>query len=279
MFRKFILGSVLTAVAGTMLFGTAAWSYFRTAAGEVQAAVKNEVPLEFQIKRAEDLVADLVPEVRKSLHVVAQEQVEIERLERSIDSRAGQLAEKQAAIRTMRSDLETDRTHFVYAGVNYSRAEVASDLAHRFDRFQIADETLDRDRARLETKKRTLASHRQQLDAMLDARKELELEIDRLQARLQSVRAAETVTELAIDDSALSQARTLIEELNNELDVRERLVEEQGTLIGRDGEIPVEVDSVPVDLTDRIDAYFGNETKPSTQKLEMADAAAADDAA
>ena len=259
--RKLFVGGLATVVGSVALFGTAAFSYLRTGVDEVQAVVKNEVPLEFQIKRAEGLVQDLVPEVRKSLHVVAQEQVEIDKLARTIEQRERQHAEKQAAIRTMRDDLATDKTFFVYAGVNYDRADVARDLANRFDRFQIADETLQRDRQRLETKRRTLVSHREQLDAMLDARKDLELEIDRLEARLHSVRAAETVTELAIDDSALSQARTLIEELNGELDVRERLIEEQGTLIGRDGSIPVEVDSVPVDLTDRIDAYFGQNSQ------------------
>ena len=258
MFRKLITGAALATLASTLLFGGAAFSYLRTGVNEVQSAVEGEVPLEFQIKRARDLVADLVPEVRKSLHIVAQEQVEIEKLERSIAERQTRHTEKQAAIRTMRDDLASEQTHFAYAGVNYSREEVVRDLDRRFERFRLADETLTRDRQRLESKRQTLAAHRQQLDAMLDARKDLELEIDRLQARLQSVRAAETVTELAIDDSALSQARTLIEKLNGELDIRERLVEEQGAVLTLEGEIPVETREVPVDLTDRIDAYFGD---------------------
>ena len=257
MLRKLIFGGFATLAASVMLFGDDAFSYLTTGANEVRAAVKNEVPLEFQIKRARDLVDDLVPEVRKSLHVVAQEQVEVEKLEQAIERRQHSLTEKQAAIRTMRDDLDTDSEHFVYAGANYSRDEVTRDLARRFERFQISDETLKRDQSRLEAKRKALASHRQQLEGMLDARKDLEVEIERLEARLRSVRAAETVTQVAIDDSGLSRARQLIEELNGELDVRERLIEEEGAMLTTDGEIPVEVDAVPVDLTSRIDAYFG----------------------
>ena len=265
MIRKFVFGAGLTMLATTLLFGRDAVSYVRTGADEVRAAVKSEVPLEFQIERAKGLVADLVPEVRKSLHVVAEEQVEVERLTEAITHRERTLAEKQAAIRTMRSDLDSDREYFVYAGAEYDREEVARDLARRFERFQIADETLDRDRERLTAKRRALASHREQLEAMLDARKDLEVEIERLEARLRSVRAAETVTEIAIDDSGLSRARTLIAELNQELDVRERLIEEEGLLDTADGSIPVEVDEVPVDLTSRIDAYFGRNAIAETE--------------
>ena len=259
MIRKVLYGAAATAVLSTLVFGSSALSYVRTGVSEVQEAVQSEVPLEFQIERARTLVADLVPEVRKSLHVVAEEQVEVERLEEAITKRQRTLTEKQAAIATMRDDLESDRTHFVYAGVTYSREDVTRDLARRFDRYQVSDETLQRDQARLEAKRKALASHRQQLEAMLDARKDLEVEIERLQARLQGVRAAEAVTELAIDDSSLTQARTLITQLGKELDVRERLVEEGGTAVFAD-EIPVEAEAVPVDLTDRIDAYFGGDS-------------------
>ena len=257
MLRKLVFGGLATLVTSVVLFGGDAFSYLRTGAGEVRAAVKQEVPLEFQIERARDLVADLVPEVRKSMHVVAQEQVEIEKLEQSIDRRQTNLAEKQNAIRTMRSDLASDQTHFVYAGANYSRHEVTRDLARRFDSFLASEETLNRDRERLAAKKRALVSHREQLESMLDARQQLDVELEQLQARLQSVRAAETVSQVAIDDSSLSQARELIAELNGELDVRERLIEEEGMLLDSEIHIPVEADEVPVDLTSRIDAHFG----------------------
>jgi hypothetical protein len=48
-------------------------SYVRTGANTVRATIKQEVPLEFEIQRARELVEQLAPEIRQSLHVIAEE--------------------------------------------------------------------------------------------------------------------------------------------------------------------------------------------------------------
>ena len=46
------------------------------------------MPIEFQIERARDMIKDLVPEIRKNMHVIAKEEVEVKRLDEQIaDSR------------------------------------------------------------------------------------------------------------------------------------------------------------------------------------------------
>ena len=52
-------------------------SYIRTSAGYVTDAVQDAVPIEFQVDRARGMIQDLVPEVRKNMHVIAKEEVEV----------------------------------------------------------------------------------------------------------------------------------------------------------------------------------------------------------
>jgi exopolyphosphatase/guanosine-5'-triphosphate,3'-diphosphate pyrophosphatase len=81
--RTFVVGAAVT-VLGLLLFGRSAASYFSTACGWVTDSVKNSVPLDFEIDRARRMVKDLMPDIRKNMHVIAKEEVEIDRLERQI---------------------------------------------------------------------------------------------------------------------------------------------------------------------------------------------------
>ncbi len=73
---------------------------------------------------------------------------------------------------------------------------------------------------------------------------------------METIRAAETVSHLAIDDSNLSHARKLIDQLNKQLDIKQKVMDAEGEFTGL---IPVEVDAevaVPANIEAQIDAYF-----------------------
>ena len=75
------------------------------------------------------------------------------------------------------------------------------------------------------------------------------------------MRAAETVSHLAFDDSNLSHARKLIADLNKQLDVKQRVLDTEAKFADL---IPVEEmkPEVAGDLDQQIDEYFGNENQP-----------------
>ena len=81
--KTIMSGAAALGIAGLVL-GTQAWSYIRTGVSNVQNAVQSEVPIAFEIDRARNEVQLLIPEIRRSLHVVAEEQVEVEHLKAEI---------------------------------------------------------------------------------------------------------------------------------------------------------------------------------------------------
>lgn len=256
MLKKILIGSAVAVGLGTFVFGREAVSYVRAGCRNVQNAVKAEVPVEFEIERARTLVDQLVPDIRQCMHVIAEQQVDIEHLNAALNRKDGDLAKQKDAILALRSDLGSGKSTFTYASHKYTSGDVKRDLATRFERYKAAEEILSADRQILTAREQTLTANREKLDGLMQAKKELEVKLEQLQARLHTVKAAEAVSQLAIDDSNLSHARKLIDDLNKQLDVKQRVLDAEVKFVGL---IPVEkaTPAVPTDLDQQIDAYFG----------------------
>lgn len=261
MIKKTILGAVALVAVGTFIFGRDFCSYAKTAASSARNAVKGEVPIEFEVDRARKMVEQLIPEIRGSMHVIAEQQVDVEHMGREVDRKSAELSRQKDAMLTLKTDLEKGGTTFVYASRTYTPVEVKQDLAQRFERFKSADETLRRDREILAAREKSLRAHEQKLDGMIAAKKELEVQVEQLEARMKTLQAAETVSTLEIDDSELTHVKKLIRELNKQLDVKEKMLDAEGRFTGL---IPVEpsASQTPVEnVTEEINAYFNEKPK------------------
>jgi chromosome segregation ATPase len=263
MLKKVLIGSGIAIVLSAFVFGREAMSYVRAGCRNVQQAVKAEVPIEFEIERARSLVDQLVPDIRQCMHVIAEQQVDIEHLTVALNRKEADLGKQKDAILALRADLGSGKTTFTYASHKYSTNDVKRDLSTRFERYKAAEELLSADRLILTAREQTLVANREKLDGLMQAKKELEVKLEQLQARLQTLKAAETVSQLAIDDSNLSHARQLIDDLNKQLDVKQRVLDSEAKFTGL---IPVEkaTPAVPADLSQQIDTYF-NQTPESSE--------------
>jgi hypothetical protein len=197
------------------------------------------------------------------MHVVAEQQVDLEQYRTALAQKTADAAKQKEAILALRSDLGSGKNTFIYASHSYSPSEVKRDLATRFEKFKTVEEILSADRKILLAREQTLTANCEKLDGMMQAKKELEVKLEQLQARVQTVKAAETISKLSIDDSNLSHARKLITDLNKQLDVKQRMLDVEGKFVGL---IPVERTGTPVaaDLDEQIDAYFSQTEERDT---------------
>jgi DNA repair exonuclease SbcCD ATPase subunit len=264
MLKKLLVGSAVAALIGGFVLGRDAFSYLRTGAHSMRTAVKREVPLEFEMERARNLVEHLVPDIRRCMHVIAEQQVEVEHLQQQIARRESDLGQQKDAMLTLRGDLESGKAVFVYASHTYSAKDIKRDLTTRFDRYKAADEILKADQKILAARQQNLKANQDKLQGLMASKKELEVKLEQLHARMETIRAAETVSQFAIDDSQLSQARQLIEELNKHLDVKQKVLDAEGQFTGL---IPVEATESPEigeDIGTQIDAYFAPQPADAT---------------
>ena len=95
MLKRILIGSVIAVGLGTFVFGREAVSYLRAGCRNVQNAVKAEVPVEFEIERAKTLVDQLVPDIRQCMHVIAEQQVDVEHLQQTIAQKDGGIGKQK----------------------------------------------------------------------------------------------------------------------------------------------------------------------------------------
>jgi len=252
--RVIIIGSGAM-LLGVLMFGRDAVSYVRTSAGYVKESIHDSVPIEFQIERARGMVKGLVPEVRKNMHVIAKEEVEVQRLEEQIAKATERLDTERGQLMRLKSDVAGGKDSLRYAGRSYSREQVRADLANRFERYKTGEATL----ASLEqihaARQRSLEAARQKLEGMLASKRQLQVEVENLEARLQMLAAARTTSEFQFDDSRLGRVKELIANLRTRLDVADKLISAESDF---HGEIPLDA-VAPENIVDQITEYFSEE--------------------
>ena len=268
MFKKALIGGAAALGLGALAFGTSLSSYMETGFQEAREAVRAEVPLDFEIARARQEIEKIVPEIERCMHVIAEQQYDIEQREVLLAEHEARLGEQQEAILALRSDLDSGRDAFVYASRTFSADDVREDLARRFERYKTSQETLQRDRQVVDARRKALAANEEKLDNMLSVKKDLAVKVENLEARLAAVQASETISNLEIDDSQLAAAKKLIRDLDRRIGTREKMLSNEGRFTGS---IPVELDQARQEriegIEEQVDAYF-DEAAPVAPSVE-----------
>jgi predicted nucleic acid-binding Zn-ribbon protein len=238
-----------------VIFGTDAYSYLSTSARKVRHEVKANVPLEFEIERARNMVAELIPDIQKNMHIIAQEEVEVEDLQTKIARSEKNLGAEKQRLLTYCSDIENRQGRFRLSNSNPARpSEVKTEVARRFERFQTAEATLKANKQMLEARQRSLVAAREKLEGMFSAKRDLEVEVQNLEARLKMLQAAQTTSQFNFDDSQLSRCKKTISELRKRLDIAERILDQDGKLVDSLSEPAPEASE---DIVEQVHSYFG----------------------
>lgn len=262
MIKKIVIGTAIMVATGGVFFGTDAFSYLTTSAKKFRTEVKASVPLDFEIERARNMVAELIPDIQKNMHVIAQEEVEVEDLHDQIARSEKNLNAERQKLLVLRGDLGNTEGKFHYAGRPASPKEVKSELARRFERFQTAEATLKAKKQMLEAREKSLVAAREKLEGMFGAKRDLEVQVQNLEARLKMLQAAQTTSQYNFDDSQLSRCKKTIQELRKRLDVAERMLDQDGKLVDSLADDP----EVAEDIAEQIDRYFGSKPEVTGSK-------------
>ncbi|MEX2118767.1 MAG: hypothetical protein WD847_04080 [Pirellulales bacterium] len=264
MIKKLVIGGVAAGLIGAVVFGREAASYVGTTAGWFKDSVKDSVPIDFEIDRARRMVRDLVPDIRKNMHVIAKEEVEVGRLEKQISDAEERLAKDRSELMRLKDDLSTGQNVFHYAGRRYSSDQVKIDLSNRFERFKTNDATVASLRDMHNARQRSLEAARQKLENMLAVKRQLEVDVEHLEARLKMVEAAQTTSDYRFDDSQLSRAKELIGNLRTRLEVAEKLVNAEGYF---HDEIPLSEPAADNIVEEVADYFSGDQPRQVVAKV------------
>jgi hypothetical protein len=224
-----VIGVVLI---GGFLFGTDFFSYVRTSAGNVRESVRENVPIEFELERARDLINEILPEIHSSIHVIAQDEVEIAALQEDIKQSGEKLIEDRKGLGRLRDKLKVVNASYCVSGRNYSRAQLMEFMSQRFSRVKDAEIILGSKQRLLNTRETSLQAAMQLLERARHRKTELEQKVEGLVAKNRLLKASAVQSKVHVDHSKLSRADQLLDDIQKRLDVAERVLshEESTTL-------------------------------------------------
>jgi hypothetical protein len=257
MIKKLVVTTLGVGLLGGVLGATNLGSYVTTGCRQVSDSVEDSVPMTFQIDRARNMVRDLEPEIRHSMHVIAKEEVEVAELDKRLETATAKASKDKSEIMRLQSDLSSGKNVFRYAGHSYSEGEVKEDLARRFNRYKTVDGTIESLQQMRDARQRNLDAAREKLTAMIGAQRQLQVDVENLEAKLKLVEVAEASSDFQFDDSKLARAKQLMVDIRTKLDVAAKLANADTTF---QEEIPLD-ETEAEDVTTQVAEYFGLESE------------------
>jgi peptidoglycan hydrolase CwlO-like protein len=258
--KRGVLGTMAAAGVMALLFGTAAPSYVKTAFHKVRHSAHHSVPIQFDIDRARQQVAELEPELHRNIETIARAEVEIETLEQEIATTQANLDREGKALLALRRHLDTGDLRLT-KGISYTPDEVKGELARRLDHFRAVKEIVGQKQSTLNLRKKALILAREQNAKMRDAKRALMTRIEEIETKLRQIEASQAANEFNFDDSALARAKQTVAELNKRVEVLARVAEQEGHF----GEGGMTVIADPNrDVVGEIDAEFGTPAATAT---------------
>ena len=251
-------------VIGTALFGAEALSYARASVKQIQQTAKENVPIEFELARAKDLIDQIVPEMQANITLIAREEVEIEKLEREIKSSHLAVNDQRTRLARLRNMLDTHQAHFTINQVSYSRTQVRDDLTRCFDRVKEAELVLEGKQRLLNTRRHNLAAAIQALEKTRHNKAVLEDRVEALTGKYHLVKAANAEGHPAFDATKIAKADKLLKQIQTRLDVAERVLSHQAKFVEQ---IPLNDPINEAELISEIDEYLS----PTDQQEHVPD--------
>src|SRR5687768_9182675 len=223
-----------TVVVGGVLLGTDACSFFRSSFKSVRTAVRDQIPTEFELKRARDLLDEAGPEMRQNVRLIAEQEVEIAHAKADVRRAEQSLADETTRVQKLRECLAGDsaKARFTIGNITYGREQLKTELARRFERFTEAEQALAEKKKLLEARERNVVAAMHALEAARAQRAHLEGQLERLEAKLGRVQGAVAGYDVQVghDRDRVVEGEQRLPQIRTQREVDERMLRRDGRL-------------------------------------------------
>jgi len=257
--KRSIIGLVVLGAAGGFLLGGDMLSYVSSTGNAIRDSVKDAIPVEIELRRAQDLLVDIIPEMRANQKRIVEEEIEVIALEEDIEDSEVSLVAEKIRIDKLRHTLSSQFASYEFGRNTYTRTELVDDLNRRFELYKNAQESLDWKKAELNEREKTLAAAREHLNSIRSRKELLAIQIEGLEGKYKMMQATAAGSGIVLDNSKLAQTEKLLKEIKKRLDKTERMLAYKGEFTQ-----PLDLDEPvvsEVDLIESLDDYFAPQTK------------------
>jgi hypothetical protein len=249
------LGAITTgglAMLGGLALGTDLGSYVRTSFHEVRSSVKDNIPVEFELRRARNLLDGVGPELHQNIRLVAEQEVEITNLKGDLQQGRQNLDAEKVRIEKLRNCLLTQKASFEFGGLDYTRPQLTQELSRQFTHFKEAEVSLSAKTELLSSRERSLSAAMEAMESAKAQKATLEAQIEGLEAQYHLVQAASKGTQVLVDHSRLAQAQQVVGDIRKQLAVAEHVLAHEAKFTQA---VPLDV-VTEKDLLSQVDQHF-----------------------
>ena len=257
---------ISTGVSVSILLAFAIWTGLRSTR-QVRTAVKESVPIDFELQRARDLLEAMLPEIRTKVRLIAHEEVEVAALKQEIAGDEKRLLAQSAQLRRLRTSFDQPDVSYAVAGRNVSHSSALERLGQQFEQYKESQNLLASKRELLQVRERSLAAALDALEKVRSRKALLEQKIDSLAAQHRLLKARSTETVLDLDPGQLARADRLLDQLQKRLDVATRVLQHELQLMPE----PEAVVLDPDELLSEVDRYLESPAERETVAMVAAE--------
>jgi chromosome segregation ATPase len=233
-------------------------SYVRTGWKEIRSATKNSVSIDFEIKRAEDMIGNLdrtddrlISALASEIQVIRRGEADVETMQTNLETRKLELTALNDQLKNWKTSVSTD----------LRKEEMTINLERKFRQFKASEAAFKAKVEATARHKERLEMIKQQRDALKAQKNDLAGRLEKLKTDLEVVTLAEARSKNAVGEVQLHE----LNELKTLVDGLEERVEKQMIILElrKDTEVKSTGGSKFTPKSDKsvmqeVDAYFGN---------------------
>jgi len=226
-FKTLLIGSVVLGGAGFLFLGTDFPSYVSTVATSVREEVAGQIPVEIELRRAEDLIRQIDPQIDTCKRDLARAEVELEDLQNSVVHLEKVVTAEEKKLKIGAALLREENETGVRLAADYgARRRVSADLSRTKDSYVNNMAILKTKRALIDRQTRAVGAAKERLAAVRYERTALQDQVRALKTQKMQVEAmAASSSRFDLDSTALSQAKEVITKVRKRLDIAQRMLE------------------------------------------------------
>jgi len=183
------------------------------------------VPPETQLQQLRHETQKIDQDIKKNVGKLAVQEVEVTRLEASLNKMTDNQKDLRAEIVAMDKALDSKDTKVSYNGHTFRQSELASRLDSKRSEYE-------RTKTEIKSREQVLASKRQMLDLahqrigeMRKQKEALSVDIAKLEARIEKIKLKQVDCPVSMDDSQANKCRAMADNLDRQLAEEEKRAE------------------------------------------------------
>lgn len=229
-----LLGTLGVGSAIAFLGGDRVKLYYDNAKESIVSAIDEAQGMEAKLGLIRTQINSLDQEERRLKKDAIRNSVELDALRTEIEARRASVARQAELLEKVSNMLADGAPHYTIAGRTYDRSTVERDAAEKLAIYTVQKDTLASLEETLSTKEKAQLMAAENVGRASALRVELKAQLALLEAKLEKYRAkqnfAATVEEVVDTDqidSALARAKEMMRDFNQDLEVKDRMLDEQ----------------------------------------------------